>query len=248
MGPIEQQLEQQITEKGALFFILLDPDSELPENIITSGILAAQNGADAILIGGSFIGNPLFSKIVQEIKSKVDIPVILFPGGASQVSPGPDAILFTTLVSGRNPQFLIEEQVRGAMLVKAYQMEPLPTAYMLIESGKTTSVEYISNTKPIPADKPALAAIHALAAQMMGQRWTYLEAGSGAINPVPLDFIKKVRSGCDLKVIVGGGIKAPETAKERVEAGAHVIVIGNHFETNKDGALFKEFSQAIHQK
>jgi phosphoglycerol geranylgeranyltransferase len=245
-GPVETRLIQSLEKKRALFFVLLDPDSAGPEAIIESGLRAAKHGADALLIGGSFIGNPNFTKISAGLKRETDIPIILFPGGCSHVTPGPDAILFTTLISGRNPQYLIDEQVKGAVLVRGLKMEAFPTAYMLIESGRTTAVEYISNTRPIPSDKPAIAAAHAMAAELMGQRWIYLEAGSGAINAVPPRMIAIVRAAVELKVIVGGGIRTPQQARERVEAGAHVIVIGNHFEGSKDEALIEAFASAVH--
>jgi putative glycerol-1-phosphate prenyltransferase/phosphoglycerol geranylgeranyltransferase len=192
------------------------------------------------------VGNPYFTKIATDIKKETDVPVILFPGGASQVIPGPDAILFTTLLSGRNPQYLVDEQVKGALLVKGLGMEAIPTAYLLVESGRMTAVEYISNTKPLPSDKPGIAAAHAVAAELLGLRWVYLEAGSGAQNPVPPDMVKGVRKATGLKLIVGGGIRDPEQARERVAAGADAIVIGNLFEKDKDPALFTRFADAVH--
>ncbi len=247
MGKIESHLLKRLNSQSALFAVLLDPDSENFNDIVQTGIDAALGGADLLLMGGSFIANPSFTKVALDIKKESDIPIVLFPGGASQVIPGPDAILFTVLVSGRNPQYLIDEQVRGAMLVKQLGIEPIPTAYILIESGKTTAVEYISNTRPIPADKPGITAAHALAAQMMGQRWVYLEAGSGAKNPVPLEIIGAVRKITEMNIIAGGGIRNPADAAARVKAGAHMIVIGTHFEKNKDSRQFKDFAKAIHQ-
>jgi phosphoglycerol geranylgeranyltransferase len=192
------------------------------------------------------VGNPAFAQISAAIKQKTQVPIVLFPGGCSHVTPGPDAILFTTLISGRNPQYLIDEQVKGAVIVRMLKMEAIPTAYMLVESGRTTAVEYISNTRPLPSDKPAIAAAHAMAAELMGQRWVYLEAGSGAQNAVPPAMVAAVRHSVSLKVIVGGGIRTPEQARERVEAGAHAIVVGNLFEANKSEALVREFVAAVH--
>ncbi len=245
-GPIENRLVQNLEKVRSLFFTLLDPDSGSAAEIIECGLKSARAGVDAILLGGSFIGNPAFTPIAQALKKETNIPVVLFPGGCSHISPGLDAILFTSLISGRNPQFLIDEQVRGAVLVRGLKMEAIPTAYMLIESGRTTAVEYISNTRPIPSDKPAIAAAHAMAAELMGQRWVYLEAGSGAMNAVPPKVVAAVRASVDLKVIVGGGIRTPEQARERVEAGAHAIVVGNLFESSKDEGLVKDFVQAAH--
>ncbi len=245
IGKVETQLLEGLKQKRALFFNLLDPDSTTPERIVAAGKLAAENGADALLLGGSFIGNPNFAGIAKELKA-TGKPIILFPGGSGHVTPGPDAILFTSLVSGRNPQYLIDEQVKGAIMVKKYGLEAIPTAYLLVESGKTTAVEWISNTRPLPADKPAIAAAHVLAAEMLGMRWAYLEAGSGAQNPVPLELIAASRALTTATLIVGGGIRTPEQAAERVAAGAQAIVIGNHFEKNADPALVQAFAKAIH--
>jgi phosphoglycerol geranylgeranyltransferase len=246
IGKTETALTEALKTRKALFFVLLDPDSGSPESVVEAGVLAAKHGADALLLGGSFVGNPYFSKIATEIKKQTSIPLILFPGGSSQVIPGPDAILFTTLLSGRNPQYLIEEQVKGALMVKGLGMEAIPTAYLLVESGRMTAVEFISNTKPLPSDKPGIAAAHAVAAELLGLRWAYLEAGSGAQNPVPPEMVKTVRKATNLKLIVGGGIRRPEQARERVLAGADAIVIGNLFEKEKDPVLFTEFAAAVH--
>src|SRR5262245_59530014 len=133
-GRIEKGLSEKLGKVKSLFLVLLDPDAAPAETIVESGLLAAEHGADALLLGGSFVGNPAFTRIAMGLKQKTQVPVILFPGGCSHVTPGPDAILFTTLISGRNPQYLIDEQVKGAVLVKGLGMEAIPTAYLLIES------------------------------------------------------------------------------------------------------------------
>jgi putative glycerol-1-phosphate prenyltransferase/phosphoglycerol geranylgeranyltransferase len=247
IGPTETALIERLATRKALFFVLLDPDSGTPDSVVEAGMLAAKHGADALLLGGSFIGNPYFGHIAAELKKTAGIPVILFPGGAAQVVPGPDAILFTTMLSGRNPQYLVDEQVRGGLLVKGLGMEAIPTAYLLIESGRMTAVEYISNTKPLPADKPGITAAHAVAAELLGLRWVYLEAGSGAQNPVPPLTVAAVRKSTGLKVIVGGGLRKPEDARARVLAGADAIVVGNLFEKDRDPHLFEEFAKAVHE-
>ena len=160
--------------------------------------------------------------------------------------PGFDAMLFMTLVSGRNPNYLIDEQVRGGVLVRSLQMEAIPTAYQLINSGKSTAVEYISATFPVPADKPKLSMVHSIAAELMGMRYVYLEAGSGAEHPVPLEHILYTRKSTELKIIVGGGIRTPKAAAERVTAGAQIIVTGTIWESEKDPSLLREFASAIH--
>lgn len=247
LGSIEKQLIQTASEKGAVFTVLMDPDSHTAASFLQSAELAVKNGADCFFVGGSFMGNSDWNSMVSGLKS-LGLPVVLFPGGAAQVSPGADAILFTTLVSGRNPQYLIEEQIRGGVMVKSLGLEAIPAAYLLIESGATTAVEYISNTKPIPADKPKITAVTALGSQMMGMRWAYLEAGSGAQNPVPLAHIHACKKLTDLNLIVGGGIRTPELAAERARAGAKMIVTGNLWEKCQDEALIQAFADAIHQK
>ncbi|MCL2261525.1 MAG: geranylgeranylglyceryl/heptaprenylglyceryl phosphate synthase [Fibromonadales bacterium] len=242
---IEEKLIAKIKER-ALFAVLLDPDASESDAFLETGKMAFESGADLILVGGSLVGNANLPKKVAELKKLIDIPVILFPGGASQVVPGFDAMLFTSLVSGRNPQYLIEEQLRGGLMVKALGIEAFPTAYMLINSGPATAVEYISNTKAIPANKPKLTMAHAIASEFMGMRWTYLEAGSGAENPVPLEHIILTRKATKLNIIAGGGITVPQDAQVRVKAGANVIVTGTIWEQNPDIKLMKEFAQVIH--
>ncbi len=152
-GKTELRLNAEIEKRGALFAVLLDPDTSDEAAFVKAGAMAAENGADLLLVGGSYLGNFTLPKQVAALKANVDLPVVLFPGGASQVVPGFDAMLFMTLVSGRNPNYLIDEQVRGGALVRALNMEAIPTAYELINSGKRTQVEYISGTMPVPANK-----------------------------------------------------------------------------------------------
>ncbi|GHV12600.1 geranylgeranylglyceryl phosphate synthase [Fibrobacterales bacterium] len=241
---VENSLQKAIDELGALFAVLLDPDSDV--DFVKIGIMAAENGADLLLVGGSLVSNPRLPKLVAELKGAVKIPVVLFPGGASQVVAGFDAMLFTSLLSGRNSQYLIEEQLKGGLLVKALGVETLPTAYILINSGKQTAVEYISNTKPIPADKPKITMATCVAAELMGMRWVYLEAGSGADSPVPLSHIALVRKATSLNIIAGGGITMPSDALSRVNAGASIIVTGTIWENNPDPKLMQEFASACH--
>lgn len=246
IGKIETLLNAEIERRGALFAVLLDPDTSDDLALMKTGVLAAENGADLLLVGGSFMGNFNLSSQVAALKKAVSIPVVLFPGGASQVVPGFDAMLFMTLVSGRNPNYLIDEQVRGGVLVRTLQMEAIPTAYQLINSGKSTAVEYISATLPVPADKPKISMAHSVAAELMGMRYVYLEAGSGAEHPIPVEHIAYTRKSTDLKIIVGGGIRTPQAAAERVAAGAQIIVTGTIWESKKDASLLKEFASAIH--
>jgi len=242
---VEESLFAKIKEQ-ALFAVLLDPDSSENDVFLETGRMAFESNADLILVGGSLVDNVNLSKKIEELKNIVNIPVILFPGGASQVVSGFDAMLFTCLVSGRNPQYLIEEQLKSGLIVKALGLETLPTAYILINSGPATAVEFISNTRAIPANKPKITMAHAIAAELMGMRWVYLEAGSGADSPVPLEHIIMTRKATNLTIIAGGGITTPQDAKARVKAGANMIVTGTIWEKNMDANLMKEFAKAMH--
>ena len=233
-------------DKGAGFFLLLDPDRADRSRLTNVAESAAAKGVDAILVGSSFLICSNFDSCVMDIKRHCDLPVILFPGNATQISRHADAILFLSLISGRNPNFLIEEQVKGAPQIKTYGLEPIPTGYMLIESGTMTSVQYVSGTMPIPRDKYDIAMAHALAAKYMGMKTIYLEAGSGARQPVPTEMVRAVVDYCHLPVIVGGGIRQPEEAAARVAAGASFIVIGTRLESEEDSQYIAEMADAIH--
>jgi len=217
------------------YWILLDPDDFSPAGAEQVARRAEKTGAvDAVLIGGSLLQSGSFDAFVKAVKRSVSIPVLLFPGDASQLSASADALLYLSLVSGRNPVNLIGEHVKAAPVIRRLGIEPIATAYMLIESGAVTSVEFVSNTRPLPRSKPALAAAHALAAQYMGMKLVYLEAGSGAQQTVPADMIRKVKSWIDVPLIVGGGIRDAETARSILVAGADIIVTGNLLR-KKDG-------------
>lgn len=239
-------LMEVVGEKGAGYLVLLDPE-KIPLARVREVVSQIwKGGADAILIGGSTLYSADFDAIVAEVKGNSERPVIIFPGGAYQISRHADALLFLSLISGRNPQYLIGEQVRAAPLIKRYGLETIPVGYMLIESGNLTSVQFVSNTSPIPRDKIELAKSHALAAQYLGMKMAYLDGGSGAKESVPTRMIKEIRDSIALPVIVGGGIRRPEEAREKVEAGADFVVTGNLIEENP--AMVKDFAEAIHRR
>jgi putative glycerol-1-phosphate prenyltransferase len=245
MTVFERLLEVK-KEKGGVFCLLLDPDRLERSQLIQTAEAAESLGVDAVFAGSSFVMSHTFDARLADIKKATALPVIIFPGGSGQVSRHADAILFLSLISGRNSAFLIEEQVKGAPLIKAYDLEAIPTGYMLIESGGLTSVQYVSNTLPIPREKTDLAMAHALAARYLGMKAVYLEAGSGAVRPVPEAMISAVASYCELPVIVGGGIRRPEEAASRIEAGASFVVIGNRLEMADDLNFIGEMAGAIH--
>ncbi len=243
-----QHLTDELKKKRGLFFLLLDPDRKSATELAEQAEIAEKAGADAILVGSSMLVNSQFDEAVAAIKQKISIPLILFPGNSNQIAPRADAVLFLSLLSGRTPDFLIGEQVKGAPLVKKYGLEPIPTGYLLIESGKTTSVEYVSDTRPIPRDKPDIACSHALAAEYFGMKLVYLEAGSGSATSVPDEVISAVASFITLPVIAGGGIKSPEEAAKKIRAGAKIVVAGNQFENRDSGRFLAEFAAACHNR
>lgn len=233
-------------EKGGGFFLLLDPDRGTEKDILNLAEAAEDCGVDSILIGTSFMLNTNFHHIVKAVKQQTNLPVVIFPGGHGQISPHADAILFTSLISGRNPNYLIEEQVKGAPLIKRFGIEPISTGYMLIESGRTTSVLFISNTQPIPRDKSDIAAAHALTAQYFGMKMVYMEAGSGADGSVPDEMIDIVSKYIDIPVCIGGGINKPIEAERKILAGASFVVVGNRLEECNSLSLMREFADATH--
>ncbi len=245
---IYQKLLEISKTKGAGFLVLLDPDKIEPKKLREKLSLFEENGVDGILIGSSLLLNTGLDEIIKEIKNSVNIPVIIFPGNAYQVSRWADAILFLSLVSGRNPNFLIGEHVKAASAIKEFNLEAIPTGYMIFDSGKMTSVLFMSDTKPIPFDKPDIAKTHALAAQYLGMKMIYLEAGSGAKTSIPDEIVSEVKEYISLPMIVGGGIKDPWVAQNKVKNGANFLVLGNALETNSDPSKLKEMASAIHFK
>ena len=238
------KLNDCVEKKGAGFIVLIDPDKKNDKNIDKLVEKANQNGVDAIFVGGSIMMDGLYHKRVERIKSISEIPVILFPGGVNQINKHYDAMLFMSLISGRNSHYLIGEQVIAAPIVKDYEIETIPTGYLLIDGGSPTSVEVVSGTNPLPSNRPDIIVSHALAAQFLGMELIYLEAGSGALNEVPEDVVKKVADEISIGLIVGGGIRTPEDANSIVNSGASFVVIGSAIE--KSAGLMKEFSSSIH--
>ena len=233
-------------EKGSGFMLLIDPDRTSEQSYLALAEAACDCGVDAILVGTSFMLNVNFSEAVRSIKEVTTLPVIIFPGSFAQITPHADAILFSSLLSGRNPTYLIDEQVKGAPLVKRCGIEPIPTGYLLIESGPLTSVQFISGTLPIPAGKNDIACAHGLAAQYLGMKLVYLEAGSGAEKPVSVGMIRDLSEYIDIPVITGGGLSTPEQCAERAEAGASLLVVGNCFEDAGQFGLLREMTTAVH--
>ena len=233
-------------ERGAGYFVLLDPDKTHRDQLPSIVREATEAGVDGFLVGGSLMSTDEFEQHLRTIKQNTSVPVIIFPGSIMQVSSVADAILFLILISGRNPEHLIGNQVIAAPIIRRSGLEPISTGYMLIEAGNTTSAEFMSNTKPIPRDKADIAVAHALAAEIIGMKFVYLDAGSGANASVPEEMLRAIASKCSLPMIVGGGIRTPEEARKKVEAGASFVVTGTVTEHNNHHSFIKEFAEAVH--
>lgn len=235
---------QEKRNKGLKSFaVLLDPDKLDKESCIRIVNMGLESKIDYFFIGGSLITESNQNFIVKTIKANTNIPAILFPGSNMHIDVTADAILFLSLISGRNPDFLIGQHVVAAPVLKKSRLEILPTGYMLVDCGKQTTVSYISNTTPLPHDKPSVAACTAMAGEMLGLKLLYLDGGSGAMYPVSRKMIAMIRKSTEIPLIVGGGITSAQKAVEALESGADVIVIGNGIE--KDPNLLVEVAEKV---
>jgi len=240
-------LQRVVKERGAGFLPIIDPDRLTPPQAAEAASKMENAGADALLIGTSLMLGATFEETVQRIKETTDIPLVIFPGSfSSQLSGLADAILVPSLISGRNPDFLIGQHVQAAWALKNSGLETIPLGYMLVESGTTTSVEFMSRTRPIPRAKPEIAVAHAVAGQLLGLKMLFLEAGSGARVPVPDEMITSVKGNVDVPLVVGGGIREPKVAEQKVSAGADLIVVGTALERSGSETLMQEFAEAVH--
>ena len=239
-GKVEQKLKNEIDKYGTICLPLIDSENSKDASSIAKKVEEA--GASAILVGGSSAIDQLeLTDVVSEIKKNVTLPVILFPGNVTGVSPKADAILFSSLLNSEDPYFITGAQALGALAVKKHNIEPLPTAYILV--GEGTTAWFVGRARAVPFNKPNLAVMYALAAQYMGMRFVYLEAGSGASQNVQPEMVAAVRKYYEGTLIVGGGIKTPETAGDIAKAGAQAIVVGTMIE--KDGKWQQKLSDMI---
>ncbi len=242
---IEQYLNDITKKDGAAHLTLIDPDAQDPTEASDIADAAAKAGSDAILIGGSVgASGDILDETLRAIKASTDLPTILFPSGVCGLSRYADAVFFMSLLNSRDPNYLITNQMLGAKAVLEYGIEPIPMAYIIIEPGGM--VGWVGDARLIPRNKPKLAAAYALAGTFLGMRYVYLEAGSGAAEPVPRGMIGAVRSaGCGT-LVVGGGIRDAEAAKAAVSAGADIIVTGTAIEEATDiQTTITEFTDAI---
>lgn len=226
------------------FVVLIDPDKPSNEQIIDIVQRSINAGVDFFFVGGSLLTTDSLDNCIKLIKKHSEIPVLIFPGNSLQISKWCDGFLLLSLISGRNSEMLIGRHVIAAPYLKLYGNEIIPTGYMLIDGGCPTSVSYMSNTTPIPHDKDDIAMCTALAGEMLGLKVIYMDAGSGATNPISNDMIYKVKNSINIPLIVGGGIKTTEKAAEIAKAGADIVVVGNVIE--KSTELLKEFADAVH--
>ncbi|MDR0793110.1 MAG: geranylgeranylglyceryl/heptaprenylglyceryl phosphate synthase [Chitinophagaceae bacterium] len=241
---ILNSIEEKKRASKKSFSVLIDPDKAdvlYIEHLIT---LALDAKVDYFFVGGSLIVESRLDDCIHQIKASCNIPVVLFPGSPAQVSCHADALLYLSLISGRNPELLIGQHVASAPVIKQSGLEIIPTGYMVIDGGAPTTVSYMSNSTPIPANKNDIALCTAMAGEMLGLRVIYMDAGSGAKIPICETMIEKVATHIEAPLIVGGGIHTPEKAYRNCKAGADIIVVGNAIE--KDASLIKELSHAIH--
>ncbi len=244
----EKEIYRSLCEKKSKgkksFGVLIDPDKVNDEKIQQLCHLAHHSLVDIFLVGGSLVVSDYLDECITQIKRISNIPVILFPGNSSQVSKYADALLYLSLISGRNPEFLIGQHVVSAPMVKKSGLEIISTGYMVVDGGAPTTVSYISNANPLPADKPEIATCTAMAGEMLGMKLIYMDAGSGARIPISEKMIRSVSENISIPLIIGGGITDPEKAYINCKAGADVIIIGNAIE--KDPSLIREMAAAIH--
>lgn len=241
-GKVYKGLSLLKTQGKSGFAVLVDPDKVSPSEMQYLAELCNESGVDYLLMGGSLLMVHQLETCIQRFKAESDIPVILFPGSPAQVTPYADALLYLSLISGRNAELLIGQHVVSAPMVKASGLEVISTGYMLIDGGKQTTVSYMSNSAPIPANKADIALCTAWAGEMQGKHIIYMDAGSGARTPVSEEMIHKVSSHISLPLFVGGGIQTPEKVYANCTAGANVVVVGNAIE--RDPMLIKELAQA----
>ncbi len=239
MGSVHEYIVEKLGRGEKLHFTLIDPDK--PGDIERISSLMIDAGTDAFLIGGSLAVTPEEASRVAKTLRRHGVPVIVFPGNINCLTPYADAVLFTVLVNSLEPYYLMGAQVAGAPIVKKYGLEPLPTAYLVLYSG--TAVAHVGRIAPVPANKPEIAVAYALASEMIGMKYIYLEAGSGAVSPVPPEFPAAIKKHTRLIVIVGGGIRSVETVKTLLRSGADIIVTGTIVE--KDPRLATDIVRAV---
>jgi geranylgeranylglyceryl phosphate synthase family protein len=240
--------KNNMNKKG--FAVLLDPDKLDPQSLDERIAAIKDSSVDYIFVGGSLISTDNMDMVLSKLSELSHIPKILFPGNSLHVHPKADGILLLSLISGRNAEFLIGQHVIAAPMLKRSGLDILPTGYILVDGGRPTTVSYISNTTPVPSDKPDVAAATALAGEMLGLKYIYLDSGSGALFPVREEMIRMVKNTVEIPVIVGGGMRTKEDIHKALSGGADIVVVGNAIEKNPDflrevGATVASFNTGI---
>jgi putative glycerol-1-phosphate prenyltransferase len=241
-GKIYENLVSLKKQHKSGFAVLVDPDKVAPSDMQYLAELCNDAGVDYILMGGSLLVGHQLDACIQRFKAESNIPIILFPGSPTQVTSYADALLYLSLISGRNPELLIGQHVVSAPAVKASGLEIISTGYMVIDGGVPTTVSYMSGSAPIPANKPDIALCTAWAGELQGKHIIYMDSGSGARHPISEEMIHKVSSNINIPLFVGGGIHTPEKVYANCKAGATIIVVGNAIE--KDPMLIRDLAQA----
>jgi phosphoglycerol geranylgeranyltransferase len=239
------RVHEKFLSAGKKLAVLVDPDKPTDDEIINLAKQAALAKVDIFFVGGSLLTNDNLDSCIKLLKANADIPVVLFPGNTYQLSSKADGFLFLSLISGRNAEMLIGRHVIAAPFLKLSRLEVISTGYMLIESGRPTTVSYMSNSIPIPSDKNDIAICTALAGEMLGMKLIFMDAGSGAANHVPIQMIEAVSGTISVPLIIGGGIRSADNAASIAKAGADVVVVGNVLENNPE--LLDEMSAAVHE-
>ncbi len=238
-------LQEKASKGQKQLAVLIDPDSlQNEEGLLALIQTCNQHKVDLLLVGGSLITNGFWDRCIELLKANTQIPVVLFPGNIMQTHKAADAILFLSMISGRNPDLLIGKHVLAAPLLKKSGIEVVPTGYMIVDGGNITSVMYMSNTPPLPSDKNNIASCTALAGEMLGLKVIYMDAGSGAKNPISSSMIREVKEQISGPLFIGGGIRTPQQAIDACQAGADIVVVGNAIEKDQD--LVGSLVQAIH--
>ncbi len=239
-------LQHVVKYKGGGFIVLIDPESFPMERLPMLAERCEDAGVDAFFVGGSLVYNLNLNAYVSHLKEATTLPVIGFPGSITQICSSLDALLYLSVISSNNPEYLFRQHIQVAPLIRKLGIEPLATGYMLIESGTLTTAQYMSASLPLPRHKPDVAAATAMAAEMMGMKLLFTDAGSGADHPVPDHLVQAITQTCSIPLLVGGGIRSPEEVARKIQAGASFVVVGNAIEKHPDASFIAELAAAAH--
>ncbi len=233
-------------DRGAGFIVLVDPDRIDERSLPAFVSMCEESDVDAFFVGSSILCRSDFECFVSALADATELPVIGFPGSVNQLSPRLDAVLFLSVISSRNPEYLIGQHVHAAPVIRSMGIEPIATGYMLVECGNTTTAQYVTHSMPIPQDKPDVAAATALAAEMLGMKMLFADGGSGATRSVTEPIISAISEVCSVPLIVGGGLRSPSDVTRKVQAGADFVVVGNAIEARPDRSFIGEMAAAAH--